>query len=636
MVATSLFFCLEMLRHLRQAEQQLWTDYIDLALCSVRTKFNVDLSNHIGTLHAPLARISKVHDRTFRDLNTHEHLDVLALLSFVELPFHFKPDTGRSPNSKKLEILKQLILNGRDHAQWPSRSVLRDPTCVPSALAAVDVGTDELTMVGEAAPVRKPYNFPCVMLIFQSCVALLAGFDELKHAFQVVGIQNKFINPSPVGLRMLVAIIEVQAPDGHFLAEIQLHHIRYVQAWKEVHATRSLLMDKLAWMAAECAADPDSAGEICNFMASLMATMCPRCCTAPTSVFSINCGKYQPDEIPEGPGSFVEWMGVTTRYKSKPSAGLGQLLLLDFAEEHSVTSSLGAREVFVTAEETEEDSILSPESHKLQLQAYCAAAKNVCEADNMFAEAEDMPADEKLLSSGIFFYDVQWLLELQQSSVTLAMQDCLVLVKMLVASVALFSVTRASELLRCDGLAFEATQAVACLNTGDNTMHWQYERKLEQLPSSIVQSNCKPTIDLTALDNSFIALIGANQMLFVVFMCLRHAAYWKPALIPPVLRVNSLKVALVFTAASALLALLKITIAISYTHTTISYGNKQPVVPLLHLSNCSEVNVLDSRNSTATKHGDGFCSIAIPCNEQCHLQTPGSLKSLCCIYGMAR
>ena len=218
---------------------------------------------------------------------------------------------------------------------------------------------------------------------------------------------------------------------------------------------------------------------------------------------------------------------------------------MDFAQERLINSS--GREVFVTADENEEgeqEMGLSPEG---QLQAYCVAASNAVITGSDEPPATKVGSDELLLSSGAFFYDVRWLLELQQSSSVLAMQDFLVLAKMFVASVALFSVTRASELLRCDSLAFEATQAVECLDASDSTVHWQYEQQLQQLPSSLVESHCKPRIDLTALDNSFIALIGANQTLFIVFMCLRHIAYWNKARIPQLLRDHSLKVAFGFT-----------------------------------------------------------------------------------------
>ena len=86
-------------------------------------------------------------------------------------------------------------------------------------------------------------------LNYKDCKSLLRGIEELPHMFNVVEIDNRFANPTPLGWRDFAALVVEEVADSSatgahsgntkstrkHICEIQLHLLDYVEARKRAH-----------------------------------------------------------------------------------------------------------------------------------------------------------------------------------------------------------------------------------------------------------------------------------------------------------------------------------------------------------------------------------------------------------------
>jgi hypothetical protein len=258
----------------------------------------------------------------------------------------------------------------------------------------------------------------------------------------------------------------------------------------------------------------------------------------------------------------------------------------------------------------------------------------------------DVLSDDDLTKSDVCkaemqWYDIRWVLEFQNSQVKLVLQDALVLLKTLAASVALFFVTRPQKLIHCYGLQYSVTQRLSCQDINTGAIRVQLKTDSLQVGHRRVKDLCDPQLDLSTLDTFFTVLIIMNQLVFASFMMLRYAAYqgWRVLHHSHWLKANSLKIVLGFVVATGALALLKIYVAMSYSRSTITYAKPVVMIELpSQLTNCTNITTTSllpgsSKNwHQGTANPAAVCSVKATCDQQCMLVTPPTLQTLCPMY----
>lgn len=278
-------------------------------------------------------------------------------------------------------------------------------------------------------------------------------------------------------------------------------------------------------------------------------------------------------------------------------------------------------------------------------------------------------------SSPAIWYDVNWARDVKCNLGWLVLQDSLALLKSLVASVTLFYLTRAKDLLTCSAVKFRISENLQAIGAsscyeGSKLVRKNYKTIFEQplidnVPISAVIAQCKPVLETEKNDTSFLAMIVCNQLLFLIFIVLRAAATkgWlsdtnrrkgNGCCTRQSCNRHSLRMAQVCTLLAVTLSVIKIVIALSYRHAKILFTgpNLQPetiknyglygkvgnyTVP--SAANCSQIQTYDGHDFitvrgpfTEVAEFLPKCTVPIICARHCYITMPVAIYILCFMY----
>jgi hypothetical protein len=319
-VVTPLYFCLRMLQYQYQAEREAWVSYIRTVEERVCETFGANISGDLSLLHQPIAAALRIYNVAFEETKRAEQKHLRLLLAVkeaglrdattaeieavqqttavesLETFMHF----ADLAQKKMKELIEPLISQERFKAiQWDTCSTRERPTCLPSALFAMDPGVKSAAAVMATAHhlhggrLNRSTNTARLKLIFADCSALMQGLTSLQDMFEVMGLINGFANPTPMGMRALYLVVKVRldltaddanaaenegTPTAFFLAQLQLQLLRYDRAQEEAAPHDQLFIERLPAVCHQL--NPQDQPYVQEMIAELMKTFRPTSSTA--------------------------------------------------------------------------------------------------------------------------------------------------------------------------------------------------------------------------------------------------------------------------------------------------------------------------------------------------------------------
>jgi hypothetical protein len=618
-----------------------------IATARVRSRFGIDISGDLSLLHTPVAESSKIYDRAIKTLRNIDgnHLKLLmdvreqgvvggqvAVTQCDKLSSDISTllrSAAQAQNSMRKRIEPEVV----KLLQWKLRTT--QPSGVPSAEEAIDLGCKDAQYVGDQ--VCHWYNGQLNMcvdaaelkLIFVSCELLLQGLNAFQENFTVVSIVNQFQNPTPVGRRCVRLIVDVPIEPVDFKVAGEGEGGRHADKHGEERGEGEDESESEELKVSE--AGEGGRGRRGGQGGAVVKE--PRVPDVNTFlvqvVLQLECFELAEHEAAIHRNTFkLQLRNICNR--RVPAA---QSDALRHMIDHLLTSVRPPSFSAIQWSGSDEEALSKKQRFRSSSDA------------DLATPLVDVLSDDDLTKSDVCeverrWYDIRWVLEFQNSQVKLVLQDALVLLKTLAASVALFFVTRPQQLIHCYGLQYSVTQRLSCQDVNTGAIRVQLKTDSLQVEHRRVHDQCDPQLDLSALDTFFTVLIIMNQLVFASFMMLRYAAYqgWRVLHRSHWLKANSLKIVLGFVVATGALAMLKIYVALSYSRSTITYA--KPVVTIelpSQLTNCTNITMTSLLPGSSTKHQGttnpaAVCSVKATCDQQCMLVTPPTLQTLCPMY----
>jgi hypothetical protein len=318
-VVTPLYFCLRMLQYQYQAEREAWVCYIRTVEERVYQTFGANISGDLSLLHQPIAAALRIYNAAFEETKCKEPKHIRQLLAIkeeglrdattAEIEAVQQNAAAESletfmqfadlAQTKMKELIEPLISQQRFKSiQWNTSTTRECPTCLPSALFAMDPGVKSADAVMATAHhlhggrLNRSTNAARLKLVFANCSTLMQGLAALQDMFEVVGLINGFANPTPMGMRALYLVVKVRLvlavddasedegspPTAFFLAQLQLQLLQYEQAQEEAAPQDQLFIERLPAVCHQL--DPKDQPYVQEMIAELMKTFRPTSSTA--------------------------------------------------------------------------------------------------------------------------------------------------------------------------------------------------------------------------------------------------------------------------------------------------------------------------------------------------------------------
>jgi hypothetical protein len=336
-----------MLQYQYQAEREAWVRYIRTIETHVFEKFGANISGDLSLLHQPIAAALRIYNAAFEETRRADRKSMKYLLGVKEEGLR-DPTTAEVSSVQQVEAAQNLesFMHCADAAQaqmkmliepqmshqrfksvhWETGGARERPTCLPSALFAMDPGVKDAGAVMAQAyhlhcgQLNRSTNAARLKLVFADCGALMQGLSTLRDMFEVVGLINGFANPTPMGMRALYLIVKVRldfnvsdSVDGAgdeatrataFLGQLQLQLLRYEHAQEEAAPHDRLFVERLPAVCHQL--DPEDQPFVQEMIAELMNTFRPTSSTARLPLHSQRCCDWRCFNPFDGNSSGVE------------------------------------------------------------------------------------------------------------------------------------------------------------------------------------------------------------------------------------------------------------------------------------------------------------------------------------------